>query len=89
MYSNNDPTVDKVKRKRVLVSSDFKTGFRIKRVFNLFYELNQSSWTPDSTKHNKFLKFFVNTMTDLHKKYDGPAFFNCPVKLKIKKQDKG
>ena len=86
MFPNNDPTVDKVKRKRVLVSSDFKTGYRIKRVFNLFYELNQSRWTTDSNKHNKFLKFFVNTMTDLQKKYEAPAFFKCPPKLKIKKQ---
>jgi hypothetical protein len=40
MYSSNDPAIEKVKRKRVLVSTDFKTAFRIKRVFNVFYELN-------------------------------------------------
>jgi len=74
MYASNDPAVEKVKRKRVLVSSDFKTAFRTKRVFNVFYELNQSRWTTENIKHSKFLKFFHNTMTDLQKKYDGPAF---------------
>jgi hypothetical protein len=78
MYSNNDPALEKVKRKRVLVSSDFKTAFRIKRVFNIYFELNQSRWTSESIKHRKFIKFFVNTMIDMQKKYDGPAFIQCP-----------
>ena len=74
MYSNNDPALDKVRRKRVLVSSDFKTGLRIKRVFNIYFELNQSRWTSENTKQRKFIKFFVKTMIDMQKKYDGPVF---------------
>lgn len=74
MYSKNDPSEDKVRRKRVLVSSDFKTAFRFKRIFNIYYELNQSRWTAENIKHKKFVTFFFNTMNDLQKRYDGPAF---------------
>jgi hypothetical protein len=52
MYSNND--IEKVKRKRSLISSDFKTSFRVKKVFNIYFELNQSRWNTENTKSRKF-----------------------------------
>jgi hypothetical protein len=39
MYSNNE-VVDKVKRKRVLISSDFKTAYRVSKIFDVYFELN-------------------------------------------------
>jgi hypothetical protein len=46
VYSG-DP-LDKVKRKRVLISSDFRTALKYKNIFDVYFELNQSHWVTDS-----------------------------------------
>jgi hypothetical protein len=43
MYSSE--TGDKVKRKRVLLSSDYRTAFKMKQVSDMFSEL-ENSWFP-------------------------------------------
>ena len=46
VYSG-DP-LDKVKRKRVLISSDFRTALKYKNIFDVYFELNQSHWVTES-----------------------------------------
>ena len=47
-------TEEKVRRKRVLISSDYKTAFKVKNIFDVYYELNQSRWCTDKIQNKKF-----------------------------------
>jgi hypothetical protein len=55
LYSSNDPN-DKVRRKRVLISSDYSTAYKTKKIFSVFFELNQSRWLTENAKNLKFNK---------------------------------
>jgi len=57
----------------VLISSDFKTGFKIKKVFNMYVELSQSRWLTDCAKNKKFVKFTSDALGELQKRYEGPV----------------
>ena len=39
MYNSNEG-MDKVKRKRVLISSDFRTAYKVNKIFDVYFELN-------------------------------------------------
>lgn len=39
--------VDKSIRKRVLLSSDYRTAFKKKLIFEIFYELTRSKWMTE------------------------------------------
>ena len=78
MYNSNE-VMDKVKRKRVLISSDFKTAFRVNRIFDVFFELNQSRWCTEKTKSKKFTAFIKDNITDLSQRYNvGPIYLAPP-----------
>ena len=53
LYSSNDPN-DKVRRKRVLISSDYSTAFKVKKIFSVYFELNQSRWLTENSQTKKF-----------------------------------
>lgn len=40
MLHTTSELMDKVKRKRVLISSDFKSAFKAKHIFDVYAELN-------------------------------------------------
>jgi hypothetical protein len=47
-------TEEKVRRKRVLISSDYKTAYKVKNIFDVYYELNQSRWCTEKIQNKKF-----------------------------------
>lgn len=56
LYSSSDPN-EKVRRKRVLISSDYRTALKKKYIFDVYFELNQSNWVTESTQCIKMKKF--------------------------------
>lgn len=83
MYSA-DPN-DKVRRKRVLISSDFRTAYRKKNIYDVFVELNQSNWVTDQANSNAFKKFYQRMMHELSAKYENGIVYKQPPSVKKRK----
>jgi len=58
----------------VLISADYSTAYKVKRIYNVYYELNQSRWLTENTRVPKFSKFITSALQDLVKKYDGMVY---------------
>jgi hypothetical protein len=71
MYNTND-VLEKVRRKRVLISSDFKTAYKVTKIFDVYFELNQSRWCTEKSQSNKFKAFIKDNVHKLGQNYSGP-----------------
>lgn len=81
-------TDEKVRRKRVLISSDYKTAFKVKKVFDVYYELNQSHWYTKNYDSKKFKQFIQTNLAELGQRYsNGVIYLAAPVQKvpKVKK----
>lgn len=88
MYSGDQ--IEKVIRKRVLLSSDYRTALKKKSIFEVYFELNQSHWVTDANQCLKHRKLIQKTLQDLATKYENGVVYKAPPKReKKKKQFKG
>lgn len=84
----NNNTDEKVKRKRVLISSDYKTAFKVKQVFDVYYELNQSHWYTKQYESKKFKQFIQTNIADLSQRYSNGVIYLAPPVQKVPKVKK-
>lgn len=80
-------TDEKIKRKRVLISSDFKSAKKSKQILDVFIELNQSRWLTEQVQCQKLKTFLGKTLTDLRNKYESVVFKEPPKKAKRKEDE--
>ena len=66
MYCESEKTI----RKRVLLSSDYRTAFKRKSVFDIYFELTRSKWITEQPQYPKIKKFVQTTLKELSQKYD-------------------
>jgi hypothetical protein len=81
-------TDEKVKRKRVLISSDYKTAFKVKQVFDVYYELNQSHWYTKNYDSKKFKQFIQTNLAELGQRYSNGVIYLAPPVQKVPKLKK-
>lgn len=87
MYSYRDSLGDdgKVRRKRVLISSDFRSALKKRQIFDVYQELNQSQWIADVKPDLKLKRFLAKQLGELATKYSDIVYKPAPV-IKKKKQ---
>ena len=62
-----------------MLSADYKTAQKLKSIYNVFLELNQSHWVTEANPCHKQKKFVTKTLQDLSQKYEaGPVFVKPP-----------
>lgn len=77
---------DKVRRKRVLISSDYRSAFKRKQIFDVYYELNQSNWVTEANPCLKAKKYYSKVLAELAQKYEhGIVHIKQPAKRDKKK----
>jgi tRNA(Ile)-lysidine synthase TilS/MesJ len=84
MYNTND-VGEKAKRKRVLISSDFKTAYKVSNIFDVYFELNQSRWCTEKSQSKKFKAFIKDNLNKLSQQYNGAPIYH-PAPTFSKKQ---
>lgn len=88
VYSGSDG-LDKVRRKRVLISSDYRTALKKKSIFDVYFELNQSHWITEQVPCVAFRRFTTKTLQELAQKYEnGLVYKSAPVVKKKKPEPK-
>lgn len=61
----SNEAAEKVRRKRVLISSDFRTAYKVKHVLEVYAELNQNRWCTERVKHLRFRRAIADAVADL------------------------
>jgi hypothetical protein len=76
-------TEEKVRRKRVLISSDYKTAYKVKNIFDVYYELNQSRWCTEKIQNKKFKQATQAAISDLSQRYQIGVYLQQPAQKKL------
>jgi len=81
LYSSD--TFEKVRRKRVLLSSDYRTALKVKQIYDVYFELNQSHWVTEPVLCTSFKRFCNKTLIELQNKYEcGVVYKTAPTPKK-------